>query len=103
MTNNLKINHQDLGVTTEEINLSITVYMVFQGVSPTFWGTIADSYGRRPVLLITMTIYCGACVGLALSPNYAALMVFRMLQAFGSSSVIAVSAGVLSDIVESKK
>lgn len=77
--------------------------MVFQATSPTFWGTIADHYGRRPVLLITMIIYSGACVGLALSPNYAALMVFRCLQAFGSSSVIAISAGVLSDIVQSKK
>jgi MFS family permease len=83
--------------------LSITVYMIFQGVSPTFWGTIADSYGRRPVLLATMTIYCVACIGLALTPNYAGLMVFRMLQAFGSSSVIAVSAGGLSDIAQSKQ
>jgi MFS family permease len=77
--------------------------MIFQGISPTFWGTIADSYGRRPVLLSTMLVYCTACIFLALSPNFACLLVFRMLQAFGSSSVIAVSAGVLSDIVQSKQ
>ncbi|CAO3636467.1 unnamed protein product [Mucor hiemalis] len=93
----------DLGISTEEVNLTITVYMIFQATSPTFWGTLADNWGRRPVLLSTMVIYCGACIGLALSPNYAALMVFRCLQAFGSSSVIAISAGVLSDIVQSKK
>lgn len=77
--------------------------MVLQATSPTFWGTLADSWGRRPILLMTMVIYSGACVGLALSPNYAALMIFRMIQAFGSSSVIAISAGILSDIVQSKK
>lgn len=77
--------------------------MVLQAISPTFWGTLADHWGRRPVLLSTMIVYCSACIGLALSPNYAALMVFRMVQAFGSSSVIAISAGVLSDIVQSKK
>lgn len=77
--------------------------MVFQALSPTFWGTLADSWGRRPVLLGTMLAYCVACIGLALAPNYAALIVFRMLQAFGSSSVIAVSAGVLSDIVQSDR
>ncbi|KAI7864216.1 major facilitator superfamily domain-containing protein [Mucor mucedo] len=93
----------DLGITTEQVNLTITVYMVLQATSPTFWGTLADNWGRRPVLLLTMVIYCGACIGLALSPNYAALMVFRMIQAFGSSSVIAISAGILSDIVQSKK
>lgn len=94
---------QDLGINTEQVNLTITVYMIFQGISPTFWGTISDSYGRRPVLLSTMLIYICACIGLALTPNYAALMVFRMIQAFGSSSVIAISAGVVGDIVESDR
>jgi MFS family permease len=37
-----------------------------------------------------MVIYFGANVGLALAPNYTALLVLRMLQAFGSSSVIAI-------------
>jgi MFS family permease len=77
--------------------------MIFQAISPTFWGTLADHYGRRPVLLATVIVYCGTCVGLALSPNYAALMIFRMLQAFGSSSVIAVAAGILSDIVQADR
>ncbi|KAI9476209.1 MAG: major facilitator superfamily domain-containing protein [Benjaminiella poitrasii] len=93
----------DLQTTTEHVNLTITVYMIFQAISPTFWGTIADSYGRRPVLMSTMVVYCCACIGLALTPNYASLLVFRMLQAFGSSSVIAVGAGILGDIVDSKR
>jgi MFS family permease len=77
--------------------------MIFQAISPTFWGTLADHYGRRPVMLSTMVVYCAACIGCALSPNYAALIVFRMLQAFGSSSTVAVAAGILSDIVQSRK
>lgn len=77
--------------------------MIFQAISPTFWGTIADSYGRRPVLMSTMVVYCGACIGLALSKNYVTLLICRMLQAFGSSSVIAIGAGILGDIADSKK
>ncbi|CAO3701709.1 unnamed protein product [Rhizopus microsporus] len=94
---------QSFNITTEQVNLTVTVYMIFQAISPTFWGTLADSIGRRPILMSTMTVYCGACIGLALAPNYASVMVFRMLQAFGSSSVIAVGAGVLGDIADSKK
>ncbi|GAA5799834.1 hypothetical protein HPULCUR_005253 [Helicostylum pulchrum] len=93
----------ELDISTEQVNLIITVYMVLQATSPTFWGTIADSWGRRPVLLVTMVIYCASCIGLALTPNYAVLMVLRMVQAFGSSSLIAISAGILSDIVQSRK
>lgn len=64
--------------------------MIFQGLSPSFWGPLADLWGRRPIYLMTMVIYVGACIGIALTPNLAGLMVLRMLQAFGSSSVIAV-------------
>ncbi|CAO3693840.1 unnamed protein product [Rhizopus stolonifer] len=94
---------KDLHVTTEQVNLTVTVYMIFQAISPTFWGTLADSLGRRPILMSTMIVYCGACIGLALTPNYASLIVFRMLQAFGSSSVIAVGAGVIGDIADTQK
>ncbi|GAB5587939.1 hypothetical protein Unana1_02839 [Umbelopsis nana] len=45
-----------------------------------------------------MVVYTGANIGLALAPNYAALLVLRMLQAFGSSSVIAIGAGCVGDI-----
>lgn len=77
--------------------------MIIQAISPTFWGTLADTWGRRPILLFTVTIYCGACIGLALAPNYASILVLRCFQAFGSSSLIAISAGILSDIVQAKK
>lgn len=96
-------NEQDLGISTEQVNLSITVYMVIQAIAPTFWGTLADNLGRRPIMLSTIVVYCCACVGLALAPNYACLLVFRMIQAFGSSSTVAISAGILSDIVQSKQ
>lgn len=80
------------------VNLTVTVYMIFQGLSPSFWGSLADSWGRRPVYLSTLIVYMGSCVGLALAPNFATLLILRMLQAFGSSSVIAIGAGVVGDI-----
>ncbi|KAG0163302.1 hypothetical protein DFQ28_000183 [Apophysomyces sp. BC1034] len=45
----------------------------------------------------------GACVGLALTPVYWLLLVLRMAQAFGSSSTIAIGAGVVGDVVEPAK
>lgn len=90
---------QELDTTTELVNVTVTVYMIFQGLSPTFWGSLADRWGRRPVYLGTMAVYIGANVGLALAPSYAALLVLRMLQAFGSSSVIAIGKKALFSMV----
>lgn len=71
------------------------MYMVFQGISPLFWGSVADMVGRRPVFISTFMVYIAACVGLASSKTFAALISLRMLQSFGSSSAIAVGAGTI--------
>jgi multidrug resistance protein len=72
--------------------------MVFQGLAPSFWGPISDSYGRRPVLIATLIVYLLANLGLALSKDFATLMLFRGLQAVGSASTIAIGAGVIGDV-----
>ncbi|EIM79911.1 MFS general substrate transporter [Stereum hirsutum FP-91666 SS1] len=89
-------------VSVELINLTITVYMVMQAVAPSFWGTFADHYGRRPFFLACMLVLCLTCVGLALVPTnaYWLLMLLRCVQAAGSASTIALSAGVVADISE---
>lgn len=43
-------------------------------------------------------MYLVANVGLALSNNFASLMVFRGLQAAGSAATIAIGSGVIADI-----
>ncbi|KAI8071394.1 major facilitator superfamily domain-containing protein [Gongronella butleri] len=96
----LNIIQNDLQLTVEQVNLSVTVYMILQGLGPTFWGSMADLFGRRPVYQLTIIVYIGACIGLALTPSYGLLIFFRMLQAFGVSSVIAIGAGAIGDIVE---
>ncbi|KAH9944252.1 MFS general substrate transporter [Epithele typhae] len=86
--------------STELINLTVTVYMVIQGVAPMFWGTLSDRWGRRPMFVVCLLVLCVACVGLALVPTdaYWFLMLFRCLQAAGSASTIALGAGVIADI-----
>ncbi|KAH9937306.1 major facilitator superfamily domain-containing protein [Fomitopsis serialis] len=89
----------------EDINLTVTVYMVVQGVSPMFWGTLADRWGRRPMFNACMLILCLVCVGMALMPTnaYWLLMLLRCLQAAGSASTVALGAGVIADIAEPKE
>jgi Major Facilitator Superfamily len=87
-----------LHTSVELIALTVTIYMLFQGLSPSLWGPLADNYGRRPVLLCTLTVYILANLGLALSPSFATLMAFRAIQAVGSASTIAIGAGIIGDI-----
>jgi multidrug resistance protein len=89
---------RDYQVSATLINLSITMYMIFQGLAPSFTGSLSDSIGRRPVYLLCFVIYMAANIGLALQNQFAALMVLRCLQSSGSSGTIALGNAVVSDI-----
>lgn len=93
----------DLKVSTSLINLTITSYLIFQGVAPTFVGAIADATGRRPAYIVCFTLYLAANIGLALQNNFAALMVLRCLQSSGSSGTVALVNAVVADIATSSE
>ncbi|OKL57155.1 hypothetical protein UA08_07637 [Talaromyces atroroseus] len=89
---------QDLHVSISAIDLTMTSYMIFQGIAPVFIGDFADNAGRRPAYFLCFVIYLVANIGLALQNSYAALIVLRCVQSAGSSSTIALSAGVIADV-----
>ncbi|PSR75171.1 major facilitator superfamily domain-containing protein [Coniella lustricola] len=91
----------DLGVTVTLINLTLTTYMIFQGIAPTLFGDFGDMAGRRPAFILAVSIYILANIGLALQDNYAALMVLRMVQSGGSSGTLALGYAVVADITTS--
>ena len=85
--------------SAQAINLTITVYIIFQALSPAIFATFSDSLGRRPIYLLTFTVYVLASLGLALNKDsYAVLLVLRALQSVGASAVLAIGYGVVADI-----
>jgi MFS family permease len=71
--NPLKI---ELHVSSTVINLTLTLFMIFQGLAPTFVGDLADMDGRLPAYIITFIIYIGTNIGQALQKNYIVLILY---------------------------
>lgn len=93
---------EEYQTSTQAINLTITLYVVFQGITPSFWGPLSDSFGRRPVLMITFGLYTAASLGLAFSRgSYPALILLRALQSTGGSAIVSLSYGIVADLVTS--
>ncbi|KAK2591975.1 hypothetical protein QQS21_010311 [Conoideocrella luteorostrata] len=90
-----------LDVTTAMINLTLTTYMILQGLSPTIFGDFGDTAGRRPAFTVAFTIYLFANIGLAIQRDYVALLVLRCLQSAGSSGTLALAYAVVADIAAS--
>ncbi|KAI0178895.1 MFS general substrate transporter [Hypoxylon sp. FL1284] len=94
----LNIAADDLGVSVTRINLTVTSYMILQGITPIFIGGFADSAGRRPAYLACFVLYIVANVGLAKSDSYGSLLGLRCFQSATISATQALCQGVVADI-----
>lgn len=85
-------------LTDSVANLSIVAYLLFQGIMPTFSSNFADTFGRRPIIILSMVIFIASCVGLSQTNVYWLLAVLRCVQAAGIGPVISISSGVSGDV-----
>jgi DHA1 family bicyclomycin/chloramphenicol resistance-like MFS transporter len=63
-----------------------------------FHGALADSFGRRPVILGGVAVFALASAGCALSESIGALVFFRALQGLSTGAGIVVSRAVIRDM-----
>ncbi|KAJ5199386.1 Major facilitator superfamily domain general substrate transporter [Penicillium cf. griseofulvum] len=92
---------KELNVSMSLASLTITIYMIVQGLAPSLWGSFSDVVGRRVIFICTFAVYIISNIALAVSTNYGELMAFRGLQAAGSAATISIGAGVIGDITTS--
>ena len=85
--------------SAQSINITLTIYIIFQAISPAIFGPLSDSLGRRPIYLLTLSLYVVGNLGLALNRHsYGVLVALRALQSLGASAAFAVSYGVVADV-----
>lgn len=91
-------------ISAEAVNLTLTVYIVFQALSPVLFGPLSDTHGRRAVFLLVLSLYAVGNVGLAVNTrSFAALITLRALQSLGASATYAIAFGVVADVCTSSE
>src|SRR6202166_1089584 len=75
----------------------VTAYVVGVGCGQLFWGLFADRYGRRPVLLIGLSVYVLAAVLTGLSTSFTTLLAWRFVHGLSAASVV-VTRSVIRDL-----
>jgi len=63
------------------MQLSVSLYLAMNAVLQLFIGPISDRFGRRPVLLGSLILFCIATLGAILAPTATVFLIFRMAQA----------------------
>ncbi|MGI4848683.1 MAG: multidrug effflux MFS transporter [Janthinobacterium lividum] len=62
-----------------------------------FYGTLSDSFGRRPIILISLVIYTLASAGAAMAPSFGWLLVCRALQGLAAGAGTVVGRAIVQD------
>jgi DHA1 family bicyclomycin/chloramphenicol resistance-like MFS transporter len=89
---------RDLGVSDpNHRQLVVGVYLLAAGVFSLVPGTLADRFGRRPILLGGLAIYVVFALACAFAPGFNTLLTMRVLQAVGSSALAVVPSAIVRD------
>ena len=86
------------GVPYSLMQLSVALYLALSAVLQIIIGPISDRYGRRNVILVSLTLFLLATVGTLLAPNATVFLIFRMAQAVVAAGMV-LSRAVVRDMV----
>ena len=87
-----------LGATPVEMQQTLSAYLFGFAFMNLFHGALADSFGRRPVVLWGIAVFTLASAGCALSQTVGHLVIFRALQGLSTGAGIVVSRAVIRDM-----
>ena len=92
-----------LQVSFADAQLILSVYMAGFAAGQLFVGPLSDRFGRRPVLIVALTLFLVASVGCALAPDLTILCAVRLLQALGVSATMSVGRAIVRDVFDSAR
>jgi DHA1 family bicyclomycin/chloramphenicol resistance-like MFS transporter len=75
----------------------VTAFLLGMGVSQIVYGTLADAYGRKPVLLTGLSIYICFSLLAALSTSFETMILARLLQGMGAAAARVLATSIVRD------
>ncbi|MBB3694154.1 DHA1 family bicyclomycin/chloramphenicol resistance-like MFS transporter [Sphingomonas sp. BK580] len=81
----------------------VTVYMMGFGLGQLLYGPLADRYGRRAVLIVTLAGFVGASVFAASAATFPALLGARLLQGLMSASTRVLAVAIVRDTASGRQ
>jgi len=79
------------------VQQTLSVFLFCFAFMMLFYGTLSDSFGRRPVIMVALAFYTVASLGAALAPSFGWLLAARALQGLAAGAGSVVGAAMVQD------
>ena len=90
----------DLATDSNKTALLVTMYMFGLGSGQMLIGMLSDRFGRRPVLICTLTIYAVAAIATTFAPTFGLMVAARFVWGFGAGGPRVIANAMIRDTVE---
>jgi len=87
----------DLRATPAQLQQTLSLYLFTVAFMTLFHGTLSDSFGRRPVILVSLLLYVITSAGCALATSLPQLLFWRAVQGLAAGAGIIVGRAIIRD------
>ncbi|MBI6530326.1 purine nucleoside transporter PunC [Proteus vulgaris] len=88
---------RELAISEGAISNSLSIFLFGFAVAQLLWGPLSDKVGRKPILLIGLSLFSLGCLGMLWVESATGLLAMRFLQAFGVCSAAVIWQALVID------
>ncbi len=100
---NLAYYAKEIGATTTEIAILMSIYSGMQLLFAPIWGRLSDKHGRKPAILLGLLGNAVALIGFGLATDYAWLFITRSAAGIASAAVLPSVMAYVADVTTSEE
>jgi DHA1 family bicyclomycin/chloramphenicol resistance-like MFS transporter len=91
---------EELNTSVVQVNYTITFFLIGAAIGETIGGSISDQIGRKRTVLIGLTLYVIATLGIASAHDITVIQVLRFFQSLGCGFAVVVGLPTLRDLFD---
>ena len=100
---NLAYYAKEIGATTTEIAILMSIYSGMQLLFAPIWGRLSDKHGRKPAILLGLLGNAVALIGFGLAKDYVWLFIARSAAGIASAAVLPSVMAYVADVTTSEE
>lgn len=89
---------ESLNSTPVAIQQALTLYLFCYGLMMLWYGALSDSFGRRPIILISLIVFFFASIGCQFAQSLNELLIYRAIQGLSGGTGLIIGRAMIRDL-----